>query len=147
MNRGLREEFDADQPALASVFKEAANRRRLKAVPALLEQGMDVNQADYNGNTLLILAAIEGDPALANLLIIKGADTQRRNRGGNTALVLALMNKHEDIAQMLRKAPEIRQAAAEAVAREKAQRAALIAKRRTLRSMAQKRKVDIGPAP
>ena len=70
-------------------------------IASLLEQGADINQPDDHNRTLLILAAIEGDLALAQFLIGKGADLEKRSVGGFTALMLAVMNERTDVVRLL----------------------------------------------
>ena len=66
----------------------AAIRGDLEMTEALLEAGADVNLADDDGNTPLILAASAG-PELVRKLIGAGSEVNRANRQGETALTLA----------------------------------------------------------
>jgi ankyrin repeat protein len=54
-----------------------------------LEQGLDVNLANQNGWTLLMLAAVEGNVPIGRLLIEKGASLDARNNKDESALMLA----------------------------------------------------------
>ncbi|MCE1186876.1 MAG: ankyrin repeat domain-containing protein [Rhodocyclales bacterium] len=59
------------------------------AVTQWVQKGMDVNATDAHGNTLLILAAREDQPAVVEALIRQGARLDARNPAGDTALMLA----------------------------------------------------------
>ncbi len=54
-----------------------------------LEQGLDPNVANQNGWTLLMLAAVEGDVPIGQLLLEKGASVNARNNKEDSALTLA----------------------------------------------------------
>ena len=56
---------------------------------AALGQGLDPNLANQNGWTLLMLAAVEGNVPIGQLLIEKGASVGARNNKDDTALTLA----------------------------------------------------------
>jgi ankyrin repeat protein len=54
-----------------------------------LEHGLDPNLANQNGWTLLMLAAVEGNVPIGQLLIEKGASINARNNKEDSALTLA----------------------------------------------------------
>ncbi|MBA8667985.1 ankyrin repeat domain-containing protein [Holosporaceae bacterium 'Namur'] len=58
----------------------------------LIESGADINIQDQDNNTPLILAAIEGNIKIVNLLLKKGANTDIKNTQMNTALHYASIN-------------------------------------------------------
>ena len=54
----------------------------------------DLNQIlDQEGNSLLILAALQGDYAMIDMLLAKGIDADHQNSQGNTALHFACMKR------------------------------------------------------
>ena len=69
---------------IAAVYRDDTN-----AVMGLVARGMDVNSVDPAGNTLLHIAARNGNMELMDALIKAKANTQARNRVGDTALMLA----------------------------------------------------------
>src|ERR1700733_1151771 len=51
--------------------------------------------------TLLMLAAIEGNTAVADLLVSRGADVNRANNFGDTPLSLAVAGNHSQFVKIL----------------------------------------------
>ncbi|CAK9186958.1 unnamed protein product [Ilex paraguariensis] len=70
----------------------AARRGDLNAVKLLTSRGYDVNVADGDGNTPLMLAAREGHGSVCKLLISSGARCDVKNAKGETVLSLARKN-------------------------------------------------------
>lgn len=68
---------------------EAAERSDSSSVIALLQRGMDINTADPAGNSLLMIAARNGNVELLEFLLKNRAGVNRRNRFGDTAILLA----------------------------------------------------------
>ena len=104
---------------------QAAFEGRVEDVKSLIEQGVDLNERGFGGQTALMMAAGPGpsdyylpgrDRALkdfldrrtdiAKLLIDNGADLDLKSDTGDTALFLAEREGHHDIARMLRAAHE-----------------------------------------
>jgi ankyrin repeat protein len=81
-------------PAMAADTRlaDAATRRDLAAVRALLAQKVDVNAPDVQGTPALHAAARVDDADLARLLLTAGADAKLPNRYGVTPLTLATTN-------------------------------------------------------
>lgn len=75
--------------------------------PVLLQEiddGYNVNSANENGDTLVMLAATHGHAALVRGLIARGADLTRRNAHGSSPLTAAVARGHADVAETLRHA-------------------------------------------
>jgi ankyrin repeat protein len=70
-------------------------------------QAADVNLADNNGQTLLILAARHGDLAAVQTLLSNGADVNRADNSGWTPLMFAAEHGHLPAVEALRRASGI----------------------------------------
>ena len=68
---------------------DAAERGDSSSVVSLLQRGMDINTADRDGNTLLMIAARNGNLELMSFLVGNRAAINQRNRFGDTAILLA----------------------------------------------------------
>ena len=68
---------------------------------AALASGLDPNLTNHNGWSLLMLAAVEGTPALAAPLLSSGAKINAANRHGETALSLAAQKGHLALLHLL----------------------------------------------
>ena len=73
-------------------------------VRALLAAGADVNGADPEGRTALMVAAGRNDKALVELLLEAGADAGQRDIEGVSALTIAKADGFRDIVASLRSA-------------------------------------------
>ena len=71
---------------------DAAQRRDLDAVRALLAEGVEVDAAQADGATALAWAAHRDEAAMADLLLQAGADPNAANDLGVTPLMLASVN-------------------------------------------------------
>lgn len=99
----------AGVPVIARAQSDGAYEKMLAAVEAnaeaevrrLLALGVDVNTADKDGNTLLMLAARRAHREVALLLIASGARLVIRNRFGETPLVYAALGGSEGIVREL----------------------------------------------
>ena len=69
-------------------------RGDLLSVRRELNAGVDPNLLNRFGWSLLMLAAIEGDTSIGELLISRGADVDAINKVGETALSLAAHKGH-----------------------------------------------------
>ena len=73
--------------------------RRMLSNP---QKRQEIDQADPNGNTLLMEACQEGNIDLVCLLLEHGADPSLQNHVQETPLAVAESNGFEDIAFLLR---------------------------------------------
>jgi len=72
------------------------------AFRAAIASGLDPQLKNQNGWTLLMLTAVEGNIALAQVLFDKGVSTNLKNSKGETALSIATAKGHTDFADFLR---------------------------------------------
>ena len=95
-------------PVIASPTAEAlvnaAFDDNLLRLPALLDEGMDVNQQDEYGSTALHWAAQHGNVDMVNALLFRGADVRLKDNGGEDAVYLATDNGHSEIVRLLNQA-------------------------------------------
>ena len=66
-----------------------------------VDQGVDVNLANQDGNSLLMLAGYSGHLALTEGLIARGADVNALNAHGQSPLAGTIFKKEDDIARAL----------------------------------------------
>jgi hypothetical protein len=66
-------------------------------VDAMLDEGVDVNCADDNGNTPLLVAAQQGLKKIAKLLLRRGANLNQTNLAGNTVLHYCFAYSFEEL--------------------------------------------------
>lgn len=72
----------------------AVNTRDAAQVSALIQRGMDVNTTDPDGNTLLMLAARNGDNQILEILLTNKPNILKINKYGDSALMLAALRGH-----------------------------------------------------
>ena len=70
-------------------------------IRAMLDEGADVNEGDYDRRTALHLAASEGQLDVVRLLIERGADVSARDRWGGTPLDDARRHGHRAVEELL----------------------------------------------
>ena len=66
-----------------------------------LDAGMHPDLSNQFSWTLLMLAAIKGNTAIADLLVSRGADVNRTNNLGDTPLSLASAGNHAQFVKIL----------------------------------------------
>ncbi|WP_299776739.1 ankyrin repeat domain-containing protein [uncultured Formosa sp.] len=81
--------------ALAGRSKDA------QVINYFIEKGVDVNQADQNGDTAFLNAANRNDLAMVTLLKKHVKDINATNKKGETALALAVQNNTSDVVAYL----------------------------------------------
>lgn len=69
----------------------AVSAKDIDKVSHLLQRGMDANTTDPSGNTLLMLAVLNGDHSILELLLRNRANVMKVNRYGDSALMLAAL--------------------------------------------------------
>jgi len=87
----------ASASAFGGVYEEmlnAVDARDIGKVSELLQRGMDVNTSDQAGNSILLLAAQNGDLPILELLIRNKANILTKNKYGDSALMLAALRGH-----------------------------------------------------
>ena len=80
---------------------KAVQSNQGEAVKALLARGMDIDTADPSGNTLLIIASLEGHFDLAKYFLDHGARVRIRNGFGESPIMLASLRGHLEIVKLL----------------------------------------------
>jgi hypothetical protein len=97
-------------PGKWPVILEAAWKGREDAISLLLDHGVDVNTADADGQTMLMIAARRGHTNLVRNLLERGADAALRASDGATAWHVAEVRGRSEIAAELaaRMTPEQR---------------------------------------
>jgi RNA polymerase sigma factor (sigma-70 family) len=85
-----------------SLMDAAALEGQYIHLEMLFLEGLDVNEQDANGQTLLHWAARAGHLGAVELLLTYHPDLTRRDHAGQTALQLAMENGHTLVAERLR---------------------------------------------
>ena len=88
-------------------FLAAAAASDVTTVSSFLAAGISPNARDKSDETALIAAASRGDMDVVKALLQGGADLNANVRGGYTALLLALINKHDEVADVLVAQPSL----------------------------------------
>lgn len=68
---------------------------------AYVDNGVDVNLSNHDGNTLLMLAAYSGNIDAVRELVKRGADVDRVNNRNQTPLAGAIFKKEEEVIEAL----------------------------------------------
>ncbi len=76
-------------------------RLRLAAALQMIQYGFDVNKADYDNRTALMLAIVGGHSAAVNTLLGAGADANIQDNVGSNALVEACRRGNESLIRLL----------------------------------------------
>jgi len=84
-----------------SSIHAAAQLGDLEKVKAFLEEGMDVNAKDENGQTSFHIAVSNNHKDIAELLIKQGADVNAKDKYNYTPLYYAMFNIDKDMVRLL----------------------------------------------
>lgn len=87
------------QYAFGNLLPSLRKRNFIRLVKLLLDNGADCNIKNNLGETVLMLAAIDGHMEIISLLLEKGADVNAKDKKGNTALMLT--KDHPGIIKLL----------------------------------------------
>ena len=82
-------------------LSDAVSRGDLATVKSLLTSGANVNEADTDGSTPLLLAAYQGSAEVVKVLLAHGADPNRAAKNGSTPLFWAAKNGHIEVVKLL----------------------------------------------
>src|SRR5262245_47594391 len=90
--------------ATAGVYEDMMQAMDLndeRGVANLLKRGVDVDTVAPTGDTLLMLAAKGGKPAMVKTVLSARPKINARNPYGETALMLAVFHGHTDVVKQL----------------------------------------------
>ncbi|TMW58765.1 hypothetical protein Poli38472_006910 [Pythium oligandrum] len=85
----------------STALTNAVKKKQVKIAKYLVEQRANINHADLQGDTPLIVAASTGSMAAMKLLLKAGAKLQAKNQGGFTPLHAAAVAGHCEIVKLL----------------------------------------------
>ena len=83
----------------------AASEGDVDGIRRLMVQGVDLEEADYDGRTALHLAASEGRAEVVDLFVQRGIELSPVDRWGNTPLDDAGRGGHEEVIALLARSP------------------------------------------
>ena len=92
-----------DDETLASALCQLARAAKLETLERYLDAGADANVVDYDGRTVLHLAAASGSVQIVDTLLARGAQPRVEDLRGDTPLSLAKRLGHREIIARLNK--------------------------------------------
>jgi ankyrin repeat protein len=132
-----------DGSAEMTPLMHAAFRGHADVVRLLLAHGAEVNRICSSGDTALTFSVYhKGSAEAVRLLVENGADLKHKNAGGMTSLEMAETFQHEEIVDLLKKAPAIQEAL-----RIEAGHEVVVKKQEYLKQRAQRHKLKSGMRP
>ena len=87
--------------ATKSSLIQASSKGDYQAVQKLIQNGVNINEADSNGSTPLMHAISEKKVEVAKYLIESGADLKAKNKYGYDALIYAVENRQIETMKLL----------------------------------------------
>ena len=87
--------------ATKSPLSRASAKGDYQAVQKLVQNGVNINEADSNGSTPLMHAISERKVDVAKYLIESGADLKAKDKYGHDALIYAVENRQIEIMKLL----------------------------------------------
>ena len=97
----MTEEPTPEMVELAHQMLDLAREGATERLLAYVDAGVPANLTDAKGNTLLMLAAYHGHPAVVAGLAERGADVDRLNDRGQSPLAGALFKGEEEVVAVL----------------------------------------------
>ncbi len=95
-------------PQAISAFMDAALNGNQQAVSKAINNQIDINIVNTDGNTALMLAAFNGHDEIIEILLKAKADVNKRNPDGRTALMFAsTINKPSAVELLLKNGAEV----------------------------------------
>lgn len=89
------------QALVTKIFALSRDPQAAEELASYIDAGVDVNLTNQDGNTLLMLAAYNGNEPAVRALIERGADVNRVNDRGQTPIAGVLFKKELEIARIL----------------------------------------------
>ncbi|XP_048031628.1 L-asparaginase [Megalobrama amblycephala] len=99
-HKTLEERQSTIQRLMPSFARRCIDNNDFLSLQEILNH-MDIDAADYDGNTVLHRACEKGNNDMVLQLLALGASCQMTNRFGFTPLHLAIKNKHNDVIKIL----------------------------------------------
>jgi len=93
--------FKSDKDKIINLDSIFDNLNNTNALITLIEKGADINTANTDGQTPLIVASKLGEEKTVELLLSKKANVFHRDKHNSTALHEAIKNNYSNIAELL----------------------------------------------
>ena len=90
---------------VAGRFQRAAQQGNVDVLRRLIDEGVEPDTVDEDGNTALMVLAREGRADGVGLLLSAGAEVEMMNVSGASALMLAAANGHLEVVKLLAAGP------------------------------------------